>query len=72
LKLGARFLGLDAGIKKNAFGGSQQSTTFLARTCGCGAPLLRDAIRLNTDLLRESPASRHSRHIISAVTQYPG
>jgi hypothetical protein len=30
---------------------------------GCGARLIRDAIRLNTDLLRESLASRHSRHI---------
>jgi hypothetical protein len=29
---------------------------------GCGARLIRDAIRLNTDLLRESLASRHSRH----------
>jgi hypothetical protein len=28
-----------------------------------GARLIRDAIRLNTDLLRESLASRHSRHI---------
>jgi hypothetical protein len=30
----------------------------------CGAPLLRDAIRLNTDLLRESLALRHGRHQI--------
>ena len=30
---------------------------------GCGARLIRDAIRLNTDLLRESLALRHSRHI---------
>jgi hypothetical protein len=30
---------------------------------GCGVRLIRDAIRLNTDLLRESLASRHSRHI---------
>jgi len=29
---------------------------------GCGARLIRDAIRLNTDLLRESLALRHSRH----------
>jgi hypothetical protein len=30
---------------------------------GCGARLIRDAIRRNTDLLRESLALRHSRHI---------
>jgi hypothetical protein len=30
---------------------------------GCGARLIRDAIRLNTDLLRESLALRHRRHI---------
>jgi hypothetical protein len=30
---------------------------------GCGAPLVCDAIRLNTDLLRESLVLRHSRHI---------
>ena len=28
---------------------------------GCGAPLIREAIRLDTDLLRESLALRHSR-----------
>jgi hypothetical protein len=31
---------------------------------GCGAPLVRDAIRLNTDLLRESCDPRHGRHQI--------
>jgi hypothetical protein len=31
---------------------------------GCGAPLMRDAIRLNTDLLRESGAPHHGRHQI--------
>ena len=30
---------------------------------GCGAGLIREATRRNTDLLRESPALRHSRHI---------
>jgi hypothetical protein len=30
---------------------------------GCGARLIRDAIRRNNDLLRESLALRHSRHI---------
>ena len=29
---------------------------------GCGARLIRDATRLDTDLLRESLALRHSRH----------
>ena len=29
---------------------------------GCGAPLVRDAISLNTDLLRETCAPRHGRH----------
>jgi hypothetical protein len=31
---------------------------------GCGARLIRDAIRRKTELQRESLASRHSRHII--------
>ena len=31
---------------------------------GCGAPLIRDAIRLDTDLLRESLVLRHSRYTI--------
>jgi hypothetical protein len=30
---------------------------------GCGALLIRDAIRRNTELLSESLASRHNRHI---------
>jgi hypothetical protein len=31
---------------------------------GCGAPLIRDAIRLDTDLLPESLILRHSRYTI--------
>ena len=39
---------------------------------GCGARLIRDAIRLDTDLLRESPALRHSRHINPTLVHNPG
>jgi hypothetical protein len=34
---------------------------------GCGAGLIREATRPNTDLLRESAASRHSRHKIPSL-----
>jgi hypothetical protein len=39
---------------------------------GCGAPLMHDAIRLNTDLLRESLALRHSRHKNLILVHNPG
>jgi hypothetical protein len=39
---------------------------------GCGAPLMHDAICLNTDLLRESLALRHSRHKNLILVHNPG
>jgi hypothetical protein len=39
---------------------------------GCGARLIRDANRLDTDLLRESPVSRHSRQQFSSLVHNPG
>ena len=40
---------------------------------GCGAPLIRDATRLDTDLLRESRTSRHSRQLkFSCLVHNPG
>jgi hypothetical protein len=39
---------------------------------GCGAPLMHEAIRFDTDLLRESLAFRHSRHTIPTLVHNPG
>ena len=39
---------------------------------GCGAGLIREATRRNTDLLRESAAFRHSRRKILNVVHNPG
>jgi len=38
----------------------------------CGVALMRETVRLNTDSLRESAASRHSRRKILSPAHNPG
>jgi hypothetical protein len=60
IRINAMAMVEDAGFEAIAASDADEA---IRNSCGCGAPPIRDAICLNTNLLRESLASRHSRHI---------